>query len=323
MDLIYTDSSRKDLGVLHNYSLDYESNVNPDANTFSIEHPLEDNVMAQGFYWYVDGEEYGGKVDSIEIDTEKKIVTYGGRTWRGMLASKIIEPASGQDYYIVSGDLNAILSAIITKVNLGALFKASTRTTKTISNYRFYRYTDALSGINKMLADNGYKLIVRWDAGKVELSAATIVDWSNEMEIASDTFDFVLKKDNSAVNHMIGLGAGELRERLVIHRYVDNHGNISSTPYYTGLEEVVGIYDSSNTEDVTELTDGIDEKLKEASVQDALDIKANNIEADLGDLFTATSLEAGISVRQYVVQKVTNLTESTKKTQYWVGSSMY
>lgn len=322
MDVIYTDANRKEVGVLHSFTLDYENNIKPERNTFEIEQIATNDALTVGGYWFCVGEEYGGKIDSIKIDTANNVVTYGGRTWRGILASKVLIPPSGADYYTVSGDLNIILSDIITKVGLGDLFKASTQTTKTVT-FKFDRYTDAFSGINKLLSKNGYKLMCRWDNKKVLLYAEPVVDYGSQMEIASDMFDFILKKDKSAINHMIGLGAGELRNRLVVHKYIDANGNVSNTQHYFGLDEVVGIFESNNTSDATELGDNTAEKLLDASIQDTLDVKANDIEADLGDSFVATSLDIGISVKQYVVQKVTNFTESTRDTQYWVGSSMY
>ena len=49
---------------------------------------------------YVDGTEVGGIVDHMkdELSDGVSVVTYSGRSWHGMLAGKVLQPDSGQDY---------------------------------------------------------------------------------------------------------------------------------------------------------------------------------------------------------------------------------
>lgn len=320
MDLIYTDKAMHDVGVLKSFSLDYESGTKD--NSFEIKTALSNKVLDFGCYWYVDGEEYGGRADAIKIDTASNTIFYSGRTWRGILASKIIVPPAGADYYTASGQIHTIIRNVINDFGLSAMFEVATDSLKSIS-YKFERYTDVLTGIEKMLASNGYKLTCKWENGKVKLTAKEIVDWNSVKEISSDTFDFVMKKDTASVNHMIGLGSGELKDRLVVHRYIDANGEVSTTQHYFGLDEIVEIYDYPNAESLEELITSTEDKLRELSAEDSLDISVENIEADIGDKFTATFIDGEITVEQYVTSKITNLSDTSKTTQYVVGYSMY
>lgn len=316
MDLIFTKPDREELGVLHAYSLDNEANTEPDKCTFQIQRALQDNPLEIGQFWFIDGTEYGGKIDGLKIDTSKATVYASGRTWRGILGSKVLEPVG--NYYTVSGDANAILAQIITKTNLGSLFAAATRESKTIS-HKFKRYQDAYSGIIEMLAKNGLKLTLHWNGSRVELAAEEITDWANEQEMTSDLFDFVIEKNTAAVNHLIGLGQGELAERQVVHRYIDKDGNISTRQYYTGEKEITATYENTNAEDLQALTEDTEDKLKELAIEDGLKITAKNISADIGDSFTAYEVTTGLTAKQYVISKISNITETSEKINYKVG----
>lgn len=321
MDLIYTDRNRVDIGVIDVFKLDFESSTEVEKNTFEISQPIDHRQLSDGMFWYVENEEYGGKVDSIKIDTKSRTVLFGGRTWRGMLTTKIVAPNAGQDYYTQSGDLNDIMAAVISRVGLSSLFKASGDRTKSVQ-FRFDRYTDCLSGFTKMLSRNGYKLRIRWDNGKVEVAAVPITDWSNEEEMSSDLFDFVMKKDRGAVNHLICLGSGELKNRQVVHLYVDKNGNIGKTQYYTGLDEIVDTYDYGNAESLEDLEENGIKHLEDKCVEDSLEISANNLEADIGDRFLAYDMDMEISVTQYVTNKITTYDGQIMDVQYEVGASV-
>ena len=112
MDLIYTNAAKKDIGVLQDYELDLAFGA--DENDFECTIPARKHCCESGSMLYIEGTEYGGIVDSIESKTENKEVVYSGRTWHGILGSKIILPLQESDLqsgisqtdsvlYIVSG----------------------------------------------------------------------------------------------------------------------------------------------------------------------------------------------------------------------------
>lgn len=90
MDLIYADKDRRDIGVLHVYELDLAFGA--DENSFECRVHANDHCCEAGYYLYFEGTEYGGIIDSIKIDTVNEEITYSGRTWHGILASKVIMP---------------------------------------------------------------------------------------------------------------------------------------------------------------------------------------------------------------------------------------
>lgn len=90
MDLIYADETRKDLGVLNSYSLDMA--YGSDENDFTCSVDRRDHCCSEGYFIYVEDEEYGGIVDSIRVDTESDEIRYIGRTWHGILEKKVICP---------------------------------------------------------------------------------------------------------------------------------------------------------------------------------------------------------------------------------------
>lgn len=316
MDLILMDPDRTEEGVLHSYTLDYEANTDATKCTFQIKNILQNSPLKLGQYWYIDGTEYGGRIDAIKVDTSKNYLYAKGRSWRGMLASKVLIPAG--DYYTVDGDVNDVLMAIVLKIGMSSIFTVPEAKVKNI-HHQFKRYEDAYSGIIDMLAKNGLKLIMYWKDGTCVLTAAEITDWSNEQEMSSDIFDFIIEKNTAAVNHMIGLGRGELSQRQVVHRYTNDKGEITSQQFYFGEDEIIAVNDYPNAESIQELTVNTEDKLKDAAIEDGLKITSNDIEADIGDTFTASERTTGTSTTQQVVSKIATITEDTTKINYKVG----
>lgn len=325
MDLIYSDNSRRDIGVLINFTLDYEESVKSSECTFEIKMPLLKNQLSLGDYFYAEnGDELGGVVDAQEINTSSRIITSTGRTWRGILGSKILQPAEGDDYLTLTGDLNNIINQIVTLIGLDEVFEVSEN--ETISKtYKFDRYVDAYSGIIKLLKTFNYKLKIYWDAHEhmTILEAVPITDFSNETEISSDLFDFKIKKTALSTNHMIGLGTGQLSARQVVNKYIQEDGSIGDTPYFIGSNEIVDVYDYSNAESLEDLEEKTIERLRSKSVKDSLEVKnKGNLNADIGDLITATDINTGISVTQYVINKIITIKNDVIAIDYEIGDKI-
>ena len=103
-----------------------------------------------------------GYGDVIYTDTTRDAIKYYGRTWRGMLEKKIIRPPSGQDYRVISGELNVVLKTLIGE-NFSTIFSVSSESTGvSVTNYQFERYTTLLAGIKKMLRSKGYRLQIKY-----------------------------------------------------------------------------------------------------------------------------------------------------------------
>ena len=113
------------------------------------------------------------------------------------------------------------------------------------------------------------------ESGYVQVRAVPIVDYSSEYEFSNDNnMHFTMDNNKRGTNHLICLGKGELKDRLVIHLYIDDQGNISQTQYFFGINEIAEIYDSSGSEYEDLLKNGTEKLLKS---------KSNRIRYDNGE----------------------------------------
>ena len=318
MDLIYTNSERVDQGVLSAYAFDLSFGAS--ENDFALVIGTAEAMLDYGSVIYMEGTEYGGIVDAKQARTNSESITYIGRTWHGLLNSKIIEPDSGENYCVVSGDANAILSLLIARMGLTELFTAKKETAGIdISNYQFHRYCKGYDGIADMLSDNGAKLKIAWKNQTVELSAVPIDDYTKN-PIDGDTTTLTVEQHETKVNHLVCLGKGELAEREVIHLYVDQNGNIGDTQYYIGVDEVTEKYENSNTEDLR--SDGV-KRLKELRDNDKAEITLPENDAltyDIGDIVEASDVQTGVSATASVTQKIVRINNGAISTEYKTGS---
>ena len=122
MDLIYTDANRIDKGVLTAY--DFDLSFGAAENDFAMTLGANEPVLSDGSFAYIENTEYGGGIDGIKASTNSNTVTHKGRTWHGILNSKVIEPDTGEAYLIVSGDANELLAMLIDRLGLTGLFVA-------------------------------------------------------------------------------------------------------------------------------------------------------------------------------------------------------
>ena len=314
------NASREDVGILHDYKLDLA--YGEDENDFELLMPSSAHCCGKGFFVYMDGTEYGGIVDEIASDTEAEEVTYTGRTWHGLLNSKIIEPDAGQGYLVLSGEANTVLGALITRLGLGDLFAASDEDSGLIiSNYKMNRYIPAYEGIRKMLKTEEGKLRFVFMGGKVILSAHPRGDYTQDGNLDSDLVDLKVKRHYNSVNHLICLGRGELAAREVIHLYVDAEGNISKTQTFTGLDERADVYDYSNVESIEDLENGGIDRLKELSLADEVDaaFDEDSDQYEVQDLVGATDNIIGLTVTAEITKKIVTIENGQITISYKVG----
>ena len=113
MELIYTDPIGKELGYILNANVDMEigEDEKSSINDFEIEFKRSgwNGTVEFGSQVYVPDTEYGGIVREVPTSTKANSITVKGYTWRGMMTKKIIKPEEGQDYAIVSGEINEII----------------------------------------------------------------------------------------------------------------------------------------------------------------------------------------------------------------------
>ena len=95
MDLIVTDATGKPVASHASYTLDLA--FGSGENDFDLQ--VEDAALKAGSRIMIDGTEYGGIIDDTDVDVDGGLstVTWHGRDWHGVLASKIIEPDRNND----------------------------------------------------------------------------------------------------------------------------------------------------------------------------------------------------------------------------------
>lgn len=320
MDLIYTNSHREDIGVLHDFIFDLAFGA--DENDFELTIDSSNHCCDANSLVYMEGTEYGGIVDGIEVVTKDDRLTYTGRTWHGVLASKILEPDAGANYLVLSGEANAVIGTLISRVGLSDLFRASSENSGlTISNYSMRRYIDAYAGITKMLASVSGKLSFSYKDGHVVLSAAPIVDYTKDEQFDNDQVEMDVKKTFNPVNHMICLGKGELADRQVVHLYMNSAGNISETQTFFGLNEVTDVYENTNAESLDELKKGGREKLQESGSTDSvgMNFDAESTVYDIGDIVGARETITGVTVSEKITKKIVKIQGGEIDIEYKVG----
>lgn len=316
MDLIFTNAKRVDQGIFSAYALDMSYGA--EENDFELILGANESMLENDAVIYMENTEYGGMVGGLKTSTNSETITYHGRTWHGILNSKIIEPDSGENYLVVSGDANEVLAFIVARLGLSGLFVADENLSGIdIPRYQFHRYCKGYDGLRAMLADNGAKLKVVWKNRFVVLSAVPVVDYS-ETPVDDDIAVLSVESHSDKVNHLICLGAGNLSEREVIHLYVDQFGRIGEVQYYTGLAEIVDTYENSNSENLRE--DGI-KRFKELRNTDKAEMALSETEAiyDIGDIVGATEYRTGIKVTETVKQKIVKINNGVLSTEYKTG----
>lgn len=359
MDLIFKNEKREDIGVLHEYDLDLAFGV--DENNFECQIPSKAHCCKKNYLLYIEGTEYGGIVDGIGVDTESNTVTYSGRTWHGILSSKVILPLQENEeysggastdgitqdgtqlyiensvtvtqsgnrlfiddgdlsnvdldgtvnrYLIISGDMYDCMRFILDRCGLSTLFSVPSRASGIdITSYRFDRYTDAYNGLKKMLASVGMLLHFAFNGDFVILTAEPKRDFSKDEEFDSDLLDFDLKKQENKVNHLICLGGGELENRLVVHLYADENGNISETQTFFGLDEYTEIYDYANVETAEDLLKDGKQRFKELLDADNVDVNFDAEEDvyNIGDIVGAVDNITGTFISTEITKKIVSI----------------
>lgn len=320
MDLIYTNSKGIDIGVLSAYAFDMSFGAS--ENDFELILASSDVTLEDGAFIYIENTEYGGIIDGIKATTDGDTVTYKGRTWHGILNSKVISPNSGEDYYKVSGEANEVLNFLVSRFGLGKLFAVSEADSGiNIKKYQFARYCKGYDGIRDMLSSFGAKLHIEWNDRRVNLSALPVCDYASS-PVDGDSATLSVEKYSKKANHLICLGKGELAQREVIHLYADKFEKIGYTQYFTGLDEYADTYEYANAESSDELLQYGIKRLKELRNTDKADIlleASANVSYDIGDTVGAVEYRTGIEAAAAVTQKIVKINNGAVSIEYKTG----
>lgn len=323
--VIVTDSFGNELGPARNLKkLDVDLNETQDFELTIPTAAWDPQLFADENRIFVMGEEFGGIIGGKKTDTSDGTIILKGRSWRGILSKKIIEPPAGEDYKIVSGELNYILRTLITAAGLGKLITVPEGSTETtVTGFQFDRYITLLEGIDKLLTSKNYRLQIDYirqelAPGYVQMQAVPVTDYSDQVELSQNNrLQFTFEETKNGVNHLICLGKGELKDRVVLHLYIQKNGTVGTTKHYTGLQEVVDVYDFSSAES-EELTEKGTEKLLELANQKqfAMDITKTDINMQIGDIIGGRDYITGMSIKKPIINKIYTLQNGRAGIEY-------
>ena len=317
MDLIVTDATGKPVASHASYTLDLA--FGSGENDFDLQ--VEDAALKAGSRIMIDGTEYGGIIDDTDVDVDGGLstVTWHGRDWHGVLASKIIEPDRNNDYLTLSGTIPVIMRTLVSRAGLQGLFTVTDESADHKTTCQFDRYVDLYSGLVKMLRASGLKLRLRNDGDKVSMSAMPVRTIGDSID--SDLIDFTAKQAAHPINHLICLGKGELKDRTVIHWYADAGGTFSHTQTLKGLDERTATYELSNAE-ADELEDKGRQKFQELRNTSTIDVDIpDGIDADVGDLVTGRDNNTGLVVTAEISKKIVKVSGGVLTVTYESGGA--
>jgi hypothetical protein len=306
-DVIYTDAEWIERGVVPQCTLDlaYGADENDFALTVPIGFCIDDGALV-----YVDGTGWGGIVrgncPSTIVDGPhgKPTNTIVGTTWQGVLAESYIVPDAGS-HVEVSGDANDAMRAVVKRQGLDAMFDVEEAPSGFPVAHRFDRFADVYASFRKMLAQVGAKLVVAKDPGcKPKLSAVGIRRCIDDGEAARFAYRIT---DDTPVNHIIGLGKGEMEERIVVHRFADAEGRASAIQSIFPPHERQYLYELSSS-DEAELIEACDEELKELQKVRECELRLPAGEAyEVGDVVGIVDENTGKSITAEVVKAIVRL----------------
>ena len=304
---------------------EYDFEIGDEENSFLVTIPRPEwESVANESRIYIPGTEYGVLYKRLESDTKNNSVAVGGLTWRGMLQKKIISPPSGQDYATDSGELNAILGARVSAAFPG-LFVGSSESTGITVSFQYQRYVTMYDGLKALLKSVGYKMQIEYDQvlRKVVVSAVPIVDYSSEIEYSSDmSADYSMIIDRTGINHLVCLGSGELRNRIVEHLYVDGNGVISQTQTFFGENEIAEVYDYAGASRDDLIQSGVDQLKGELNLNEFRIELESEREVAVGDIVGSRDYITGYTVTAPITTKIVKFEDGFVNIEYKLSSDV-
>jgi hypothetical protein len=317
MDIVYTDENMIDDGILQGFELDLDVASGMD---FEIKVNTSNNVLRGGCWWYVNDTEYGGVVDIVKVSTSDREITYSGRSFRGILSSKIVEPPNGEDYRVLSGNVGTVVSELLTLTRLNNLFDVESCNV-TLGSYQVARYADLYSTLLAIGDQIGLVLRLNVTDCKVTLSYVPAIDYSDETEYRQDDVNFTITREYNGVNHLVCLGKGELKDRTVVHLFVDDKGNIVDNQYYVGVLEYAQTYEYTSAENEEVLNKEGRKKLQELMAQDTFSVTAENSGRHIGDIIGGYEATTGMYVTSSITNMIVKVSDNSEDISYSVGEA--
>lgn len=279
-------------------------------------------TLGYGCRLYIPNTEYGGIIQDVESVTATGNVILRGDTWRGMLAYRIIEPPSGRDHLVLSGELNTVIRELIGDRFGGLFYVPEINTGITVSNWQVARYVTLYDALMKLVGAYGYRLNISYiqpeglEYGYVSIQAVPIEDYSEQQEYSMEGNIHVDIRDcRNGVNHLVCAGEGENQQRAVVHLYVQEDGSIGETQHYFGQDEKAEAYIYTSA-DVTQLKEDGTKRLKDLMNYKKCEMTVEDIDLELGDIVSGYDEIIDTQVRKPIVRKILKVQDGNVSIDY-------
>lgn len=321
-DVILVDGKLTPHASVSQVTLDWACGTDENDFELTIDDVLAPNI-SQGWYFWLDGSDVGGRIVDrrVSVAGGTSTTTWIGQSWTGMLAAKILQPDANQDYLTVSGKLPDILKNLLKRIGLDTVFTVDSSDASTLSNWMFQnpRYVDAYTGLRTLLASCGRRLDFKASGNKILLGIVPVQTITNTID--SDLVDFKAETNRRAVNHLIGLGSQELKNRLVVNYFADATGVVSQTQTFVGADEVCATYDYSNA-DLSTLQDETKKHLQELQTGGSVEVTLSDEVGDglrVDDKIVAADQSSGVNVTAVVTKRIVKIDSGILTSTFEVG----
>ncbi|WP_195938842.1 hypothetical protein [Bifidobacterium pseudocatenulatum] len=321
-DVILADGKLTPHASVSQVTLDWACGTDENDFELTIDDPDAPEIE-RGWYFWLDGSDVGGRIVDRRVSVAGGTSTtiWIGQSWTGMLAAKILQPDANQDYLTVSGKLPDILKSLLKRIGLDTVFTVDSSDASTLSNWMFQnpRYVDAYTGLRTLLASCGRRLDFKASGNKILLGIMPVQTIANTID--SDLVDFKAETNRRAVNHLIGLGSQDLKNRLVVNCFADAKGAVSDKQTFSGVDEVCAIYDYSNA-DYDALKSETKKHLQELQTGGSVEVTLSDEVGDglrVDDKIVATDQASGVNVTAMVTKRIVKIDSGILTSTFEVG----
>lgn len=321
-DVIIADSKLTPHASVSQVTLDWACGTDENDFELTIDDPDAPEIE-RGWYFWLDGSDVGGRIIDRRVTVSGGVstATWIGQSWTGMLAAKILQPDANQDYLTVSGKLPDILKSLLKRIGLDSVFTVDSSDASTLSNWMFRnpRYVDAYTGFRNLLASCGRRLDFQTKDNHILLGITPVGIIDNTID--SDLVDFKAETNRRAVNHLIGLGSQELKNRLVVNYFADATGAVSQTQTLVGADEICATYDYSNA-DLSTLQSETQKHLQELQTGGSVEVTLSDEVGDglrVDDKIIATDQASGVNVTAVVTKRIVKIDSGILASTFEVG----
>lgn len=321
-DVIIADGKLTPHASVSQVTLDWACGTDENDFELTIDDPDAPEIE-HGWYFWLDGSDVGGRIIDRRVTVSGGVstTTWIGQSWTGMLAAKILQPDANQDYLTVSGKLPDILKNLLKRIGLDTVFTVDSSDASTLSNWMFQnpRYVDAYTGFRNLLASCGRRLDFQAKDNHILLGITPVGIIDNTID--SDLVDFKAETNRRAVNHLIGLGSQEFKNRLVVNYFADATGVVSQTQTLVGADEVCATYDYSNA-DLSTLQSETQKHLQELQTGGSVEVTLSDEVGDglrVDDKIVATDQASGVNVTAVVTKRIVKIDSGILTSTFEVG----